>query len=173
MSEPLDPIASPLAGDLLAALMAGYDAAEILMPCAVGLISGGNLIADHCCASESADGEPCEGQLTVRITNVYPTRDFPQPFLGGFPTCGMGYAVEFEVAVLRCALVPDSQGVPPPMADELVVAERALGDAGLIRKVARTFARERDQAVAIGQYTPMGPDGGCVGGAVQITYLVE
>lgn len=175
-----DPIAVPLAGDVLEAMLAAYDDPEweALAPCAAGLISGANLVADHCCAQETSygAGQACEGQLTVRVGNCYPTKVFPEPWTGAMPPCGTSWAVELEIAVMRCALTMDESTnppSPPTMAAEMEVADRALGDMGLIRHTMTDFARGRDQALVLGQYVPMGPDGGCVGGAVTCTFLIE
>jgi hypothetical protein len=173
-----DPIATPLAGALLDALLAAFDDPDngVLPVCTAGLLSGSMLIADHCCADTTADGVPCEGQLTVRVEDVFPTEDFPEPRNGAIPVCGTSWAVRVEVATLRCALSIDSAAMPPvmpTMAEEMEVAERALADAGLLRTQLLAFAADRDQAVALGGYIPMGPDGGCVGGSMTATFLVE
>jgi hypothetical protein len=173
----IDPIATPLAGALLGALIDAYDdpAWQLEPPCSAGLVSGSALIADYCCSDSSADGTPCEGQLTVRVVNVFPTETFPSPRSTAIPACGSPWAVELEVAVLRCALSIDTDAVPPilpSMEDEMGVAERALADAGLLRHVLTDYAVSQDMAFTFGPYQPMGPDGGCVGGAVTATYLI-
>lgn len=173
----LDPIATPLAGALLGALIDAYDDPtwQLTPPCSAGLVSGSALIADYCCADSSADGTPCEGQLTVRVVNVFPTENFPAPRASAVPVCGSAWAVELEVAVLRCALSIDTDSVPPvlpSMEDEMSVAERALADAGLLRHVITGYAVSHDMAFIFGAYQPMGPDGGCVGGAVTATFLI-
>jgi hypothetical protein len=170
-----DPIATPLAGALLETLLAAFDdpGNGVAAVCTAGLISGSMLIADPCCADTTADGTPCEGQLTVRVEDIYPTGEFPDPRADAIPVCGTSWAVRLEVAVVRCALSIDDHGRPPAMAEEMAVAERALADAGLLRTTLLGFATDRDQALALGAYVPMGPDGGCVGGAVSATFLVE
>lgn len=173
----VDPIATPLAGALLGALIDAYDdpAWGMDAPCSAGLVSGSALIADYCCASESASGSPCEGQLTVRVVNVFPTDVFPGQRQTAIPACGTPWAVELEIAVLRCALSIDTDSVPPQipsMDDEMAVAERALADAGLIRHVLTDYAVTADMAMSFGSYNPMGPDGGCVGGSVHATFLI-
>lgn len=173
-----DELAAPLAGALLAALLDAYDdpRAGVEGPCVAGLLSGAMLIADHCCAGYTEAGTACEGQLSVRVVNVFPTETFPAPRAGAVPVCGTSWAVELELAVLRCALGVDSDSVParvPTMAEEMVVAERALADRALLTATALGFAADRDAAVALGHYVPMGPDGGCVGGAINVTFLVE
>lgn len=179
MSVPaVDETAAPLAGALLEALLVSYDApdAGVAGPCVAGLLSGSNLIADHCCAGTDAAGQPCEGQLTVRVVNVYPTDAFPAPRADAIPMCGTSWAVELEVAVLRCALGVDTDVVPPrvpTMAEEMAVAERALADRALTVGTVLEFAADRDQAVVLGPFVPMGPDGGCVGGAFNATFLIE
>lgn len=183
MSEPLaanvlhrlDPIAAQLAADVLGAVLDGYDATpELAGPCAAGLVAGGGIAADHCCAAETADGEPCEGQLTVRVADVYPTETFPQPRQSAIPADGVSpWAVALEVSVLRCAPAMAADGSPPSMAEQMGAAERALADAGLLRHVLTAFAINADTAHTFGQLTPLGPDGGCVGSAVTVTFLME
>lgn len=184
MSREKDPIATDLVGGVLQALIEAYDDPEwaALAPCAVGLVSGANLVADHCCdvdeyGTETATGEPCEGQLTLRVVNSFPTVDFPAPYVGAMPECGTSWAVELEVAIMRCALGMDDSvdpPRPPSMADEIRVAERALDDAGLIRQILVGYARAHgNQGISLGSWLPLGPDGGCVGGTVLSTFLVE
>lgn len=174
----VDPVAVPLAGAVLEALLAAYDDPQwgLESPCVAGLVSGSMLIADHCCAGVTAHGSDCEGQLTVRVAGVWPTEEFPAPRQTAMPVCGSSWAVELELAVLRCALTVDTDAQPPilpSMEEEMLVAELALADMGLIRHVVSGYAMLHDQALVIGSYTPMGPQGGCVGGGVTVTFLVE
>lgn len=174
-----DPVATPLAVALLEALINAYEdpSWELEPPCTMGLISGAMVIADYCCADIRSDGTPCLGQLTVRVVDCYPTEVFPQPRTTAMPVCGSSWAVHLELAVLRCAPLVDSDARPvllPSMEEEMAVAERALADMGLLRHVVTDFAYARDNsAFVLGQYTPMGPEGGCVGGSIGATFLVE
>lgn len=171
----LDPIAMPLAGAVLEALLDAYDRVEALdNPCAAGLVAGAGMAADHCCASESADGSPCEGQLTVRVADVYPCgASFPDRRQDAMPHGGSGWVVELEVGVLRCALAMDEQGNPPTMGEQMASANRALADAGLVRHALTAYAVSNDMAHVFGALNPLGPEGGCVGFALSCTFLVE
>lgn len=181
----VDPVAAGIAGDVLTAVWDAYGselaaAASLTPPCVVGLIAGQAIVADYCCDGVDAAGDACQGQLTVRVSNVYPTVEFPNPRQDAIPygpagdgTSGSSWAVELEVAVLRCAPTVDEEGNPPPIADQQASALTVLGDAGLIRHAVTGFAVNRDQAFTFGQYQPLGPEGGCVGSGVLCTFLVE
>lgn len=179
----LDPIVAGLAGDLLGAVWDAYGhplaaAAGLAPPCVAGLVSGSAIVADYCCEGTDAAGNACQGQLTVRVSNVFPTAVFPNPRqdaipVGGVDGDGSSWAVELEVAVLRCAPVMDEDGLPPSIADQQSSALTVMGDAALIRQAVTGFAISRDQAHIFGQYSPLGPEGGCVGSGVLCTFLVE
>ena len=172
-----DPIATPIATDLLGALLDAYDAQEALpAPCMAGLIAGAGIAADFCCAGTRADGVPCVGQLTVRVAGVVPTQQFPAARQSPMPVCGSSWAVELEIAVLRCAPAMDDTvdpPLPPAMADQEAAAGLALDDAALVRDALTGFALNRDLAHLWGPYSPLGPEGGCVGWAMTCTFLIE
>lgn len=170
-----DPIAAPVAGELLGRLIDAFadPGNDVLAVCEAGLISGSMLVADHCCDGRTAAGEPCMGQLTVRVEDVFPTDAFPAPRADAIPVCGTSWAVRLELAVLRCALAMDAAGHPPPMDAEQAVALEILADAALVRETVLALAAETDRAVTVGGWLPMGPDGGCVGGAMTVTFLIE
>ena len=134
--------------------------------CRAVLASGGSVPWDVC--GESSDGS--EGQAWVAVGQVTPVEQFP----AGSPPhrCPPPeYATVLTVAVLRCAATVDDQGRPPS-------PERMAADAS---KVAADRAAMRDAVVCclagglepgewqMGSWTPLGPQGGCVGGQQQVT----
>lgn len=126
---------------------------------------------DSC--GQSAGG--AEGQAWVAVPRVWPSDDFPAEMVGPHRCAPRGFAAEMTVGILRCAATVDSSGAPP-------TSEAVTADA---------LKTSRDRAVALdaivcclmgddadpgtyrlGGWTPLGPDGGCVGGTWSVTVAV-
>lgn len=174
MTAPLvDPVIAA-AAKLLQCLEDTLTAAEVPV-CRVALVPGTTSPADVCC-----DCGTGEGQATVRVAQVYPTANFPQPLAIGLPQpCAVtGLAVVLEMCVYRCAHVMEEGGDPPTAEETTSDAIAASRDGLLMRRAARCcFAVDElddtDPNVVIGSWQPIEPGGGCHGGTVLVTALVN
>lgn len=105
-----------------------------------------------------------EGMAWVRLAGAYPYNAFPNASLTGNP-CVMPLAYQLEIGSLWCAPVArDSRGNPPTVDDQFATTEvQVAAMAAMHRAIVCCLPSERAQ-VALGQYTPSGPEGGVVGG---------
>ena len=139
--------------------------------CRKFLAPGAQVPWDSCC--ECPGGS--EGQAWVGVERFYPVAPFPQQDAGAQRCHPREYAADIVVGVLRCAHTVDDRGEAPP---EGVVTGDAV-------KVARDRTIARDALLCgflgddadpgtfrLGAWTPLGPSGGCVGGAWQATIAV-
>lgn len=121
---------------------------------AIQFLAPGEQVAwDNCC--EDGGGG---GQLWVRCVQVvpgWPNRDAEQK-------CGVRLATAvLGVGVIRCAHTLDDQGNPP-------TAEEMTGDATRIMEdmedMFSGISSNFEFVHKLGQWIPLGPDGGCAGG---------
>lgn len=126
-----------------------------------GLMPGNQTIHEWC-------GEDCGGgQLTVRLITEFPTSSFPDQN-GEAWTSQMTLAYTLEVEIMRCMPIPED-GQPLSMEHQLSAARAQLADMAAMRRAICACFQSREKAFALGQYTPVGPQGGCVGGNWTVT----
>lgn len=132
------------------------------------IAAGGPPAWDICCQVGLA-----EGQAWVQLQSVVPTLNFPMP---APPGRGFAeWAVSVNLGVLRCAAVPDDQGNPPSeqaIANDVLKVSR---DRLLMQQTVECcFIQELydPDVCMIGAWTPLGPQGGCVGGQQNLTFPV-
>lgn len=131
-------------------------AAGLPPTCLCGVMPGE--IVDASYVSES------EGMAWVRLAGAYPYSAFPVADLTGNP-CVMPLGFELEVGSLWCAPVASSsRGAPPSMESQFETAEiQVAAMAAMHRAIVCCMPSERATS-ALGAYTPIGPEGGTVGG---------
>lgn len=124
--------------------------------CLCGVLPGEAIDASYVTTSE--------GMAWVRLANAFPYTVFPNANLAGNP-CVMPLAYELEIGALWCAPVArDSRGNPPTVEDQYATTQiQVAAMAAMHRAIVCCLPYERAQ-VAMGQYTPSGPEGGVVGG---------
>jgi hypothetical protein len=111
-----------------------------------------------------------EGMAWVRVSSVFPSANFPaqdQVARG----CLMPLAVQLEVGVLFCAPVSDRRSTKPPRLPAMFDSARMqmAAMAAMLRAIECCLGQDRQKGVALGAYTPIGPEGGVVGGSWLIT----
>lgn len=122
---------------------------------------GANVAYDDC----------CDGQLWVRLVNVFPSGR-PFPAADSTQPCGiLVLAAQLAVGVVRCAHTIDDNG-NPPTPDELT--GDALGmtlDASILLSAIQCckLPTPADQLIRVGTWTPLGVEGGCAGGEWSLT----
>lgn len=171
----MDPVAAPVLTGVLDAVLATYDAlppeSTVQGPCAAGIMAGAAPALDR--GLDCADG--CLGMLWVRLVNLYPSRAFPAadatPYRGD-----LSWAVHVEVGVVRPAPpMEDAAGelLIPSMEEEQAAAALAVTDAAILRTALLDgYAGDGEIGIVLGAWTPFGPDGGIVGGALTVTIQV-
>lgn len=140
----------------------------------------------HACRTFVAPGNPpawdvcCDcgigdGQAWVQIANVFPTDNFPQAQTGAMRCVPAGQGVLFNVGILRCAAVLDDQGRPPSSERLTADARKVQRDRAIVREAIRCcFLEDADPGTfVLGTFTPLGPQGACVGGITPVTVAVD
>jgi len=139
-------------------------------PCRYFVAPGNPPAWDVCCACEGGG----EGQTWVQIRQVVPTTEPSSPARRHAIRPNL-YAVGLTVGVLRCAAVQSESGSAPGA--EVLVAEAAkvARDRAVVRDaILFDWRQGRDPGeVLLEAWRPLGPAGACVGGATDLTVMVQ
>lgn len=163
-----DPIAYPLAKALSDCFCAELAVTSAPVGCCC-LYPGQEIAWDSC--------DP--GMAWVRVAQVYPVGSrFPVQDTGlEVGPCGTtgGWAVVLELGALRCMPQPGNDGSLPPCGAVSDTARLVLADAHAMRRAVECCdwrsAAGGDPAAELvfGAWQPLGPQGACTGGMMQIT----
>lgn len=110
----------------------------------------------------------CEGFAWVRVVRIYPSVRFPQQ-VDDPNNCNVSsYAIELEMGAIRC--MPFERDCDIWTAAALQVD----ADAAAMRRALCCYRPTvvTDQVLA-GEWTPVGSDGGCIGGTMTITVQAD
>lgn len=132
--------------------------------CAVTAYPGQAVPVDY------AGGEECGGMAWVRHVSSNPTVRFPNADVTP-DNCYATLAHIMEVGLLRPAPIPESDGRDIELPDALEHLNSALdlaNDMVVMQKAIGRAAKSID-FVILGSYTPVGPEGGTVGGTWSLT----
>lgn len=148
----------PLLTELASCLCAEIAAAGLPEPCFCGVVPGDAMALDYC----TDCGEKC-GMAWVRVVSM----NVADVGIEGGNPCTAPLEATIEVGVARCAPMPDDQGNPPSMADQLEATRVMMADqAAALRAIRCCSSRDFD----VQQWAPAGPQGGCVGGAWSVIF---
>lgn len=142
--------------ELSVCLCAQVEAAPVAPLCFCGLVPGDGVAYDY--SSECADA--C-GMGWVRLTTGYPSSQVGQVNTN-LRNCSAVLGFEVEVGIIRCAPMPNDQGEPPSPEEMALATQAQIADMLLMRQ-AINCCRDSNNYV-LGAYTPVGPEGGVVGG---------
>jgi hypothetical protein len=126
--------------------------------CICSPMPGEDLATDY--VTESA------GMAWVRLEAAWPSTAFPQP--AGTAGCRQPLAFGVEIGLAYCAPMPDQDGTPPGLTAQFEATEVQLAAMSAIRAAVQCCFPGNAKDVVLGQYTPMGPAGGVVGGSWSI-----
>lgn len=125
-------------------------------PCICTVMPGAVVAFDYC-----EEG----GMAWARLAGILPVEN-TQPY-----TCAVEYDVTVEIGILRCAPGLGEDGELPTMPEQLAASMQQQFEMGLMHKVLSCCATTASfDGPAINGYTPVGPDGGCVGGVWTATW---
>lgn len=129
--------------------------------CWLGVSPGAATAWDSC---GECDGEKC-GKTYVVLSQVIEYDSFPNPrewVQGGSPA---GLAYQLEVGTLRCMPIQED-GEAIDSGDSLATMTGLNDDMiAMLCAIRETFA---PYLLSVTQYSPVGPEGGCVGGVWEV-----
>lgn len=156
--------------------------AERLLACVCNALedSAGGAVCD-CCVHPGPASPPMDfcdgpsgggnGQAWVTYNRIFPAAArFPNQ-LFDVEACNINsWGVELAAGVYRCVSSLDDVGNPPSCAQTSADATMLLSDAAALRQaLVCCFPEGRDTVAVVGDYTPIGPQGGCAGGQMTVT----
>ncbi len=163
------PVADPMAWPVMEAMVAclEHQAQCLEKPPAVVMARPGDRI--ELLIAERRD-ECCEGLGWVRCVSIYPSTDFPAQDTEP-RNCPSGWAIVLEIGIARCAPTPDVNAIPSAAVWDALTAA-VMADAAAIRRAVTVFKDLEDYEDTlwlVGAWLPLTTEGGCVGGAMQVT----
>lgn len=126
--------------------------------CFCGVIPGRAVLPDYIFGCD--DG----GMGWVRLGTTYPSES-PGQIDRSFGNCGTGLGFELEIGILRRAIIEEEA---PTMEESAGMVERQIADVQTLSKAISCCPSLGRKDYILGQYQPVGPDGGVVGGAFTI-----
>lgn len=164
-----DTLIYPKIIEMSACLCLEIEASGLRPVCSCGPVVGA-LSLDYC--SSCAEGQ-CGGQAWVRFVTTFPSIEFPQQQVLA-SNCTVPVVYQIEVGMARCKPVGTSSGVrgyqPPTLEEQVDALREQMADvAAMYRAINCCFMGNKDGNYNIGQYTPLSPEGDCLGGSFLIT----
>jgi hypothetical protein len=133
--------------------------------CFCGLAPGAEIALDY--QGDCPDGV-C-GMAWVRLATAYPATALgntsEQP-----GNCAVPVGFDVEIGIVRCASLPDEDGSPPSEADLLADTQIQVADMLVMRRAVVCCVGSDHLLRA---YTPIGPDGGVVGGVWAVSLMED
>lgn len=167
MAVPSDTTLYPIISDLSLCLCEEYRLAdESFCYCGIEPAVGVEIQVGEC------EGDAC-GAATVRVSRVYPSASFPDTDTSA--TCATLLAAEVFVTVYRCIPVGSDDGAPPTAEQYAFWAQQQFADmTAMKRAIACCFGTSHpDVEYALGEYTPLTPQGGVGGGQWRLNVRQE
>lgn len=126
--------------------------------CFCGVVPGEAAAADY--ISDSCDD--C-GMAWVRLVSVYPSAGvgIADTTIGN---CSKELGFDVEIGIMRCYVVGDGRGNPTPPEEVREAAALAALDAETMWRAVACCPAITSKEYVMGQYQPLGPEGGVVGG---------
>lgn len=122
--------------------------------CMVEVVPGQQVALDYCDRCDS-------GMAWGRVADITAVLDEA----GGGSACATAWNVSIEVGMVRGAPIMHADGEPPTPEEQAEAADRQRIETDLIFQALTCTDLTADVRVQPLIYTPIGPDGGCVGGA--------
>lgn len=111
-----------------------------------------------------------DGQAWVRLVGAFPSTQFPNQVSRVVGSCYAPLAISLEVGILRCAPLPKRAGETITPAQQFEAVRLQTADMAVMRRAIQCCFKGSD--VLLGNYSPLGPNGGMVGGTWQV-YIGE
>lgn len=110
------------------------------------------------------------GMAWVRVKSLYPSTSVGTADLT-IGNCGKELGMDVEVGVMRLYSVGDSRGNPPTPKQSLDAAALQILDAQTMLAAINCCEEISSRDYVVGQYEPLGPEGGVVGGIWTVSLI--
>lgn len=107
------------------------------------------------------------GMAWARLTSGWPSTSFPNADVT--PGCAAPLAFGVELGVAYCAPTMSDDGDPPDLTAQYEATRLQLAAMNTMRRAIACCFPGRAPNVVLGTYTPIGPEGGVVGGVWTIS----
>lgn len=121
-------------------------------------------------AVESIVGAHGEGMAWVRLVNLYPSTTFPALTQAVEASCAAPLAAEVEVGITTCAPQPRTSTSNIRPEDWLNAVRKQMAGMAALRRAIQCCYPHED--MVLGQWSPVGPQGGELGGAWRV-YIAQ
>jgi hypothetical protein len=111
---------------------------------------------DNCCEDQ--------GQLWVRVLQMYPSRSFPAPDQTAASCNPMFWTAQLGVGTLRCAHTVNDHNEFPTQCEMTSDALQMTRDAALLETAIRCCWAPPMEKFLIERWVPLSTEGGCMGG---------
>lgn len=156
-------MADEVLGPLLAKWLTAAEKRLEKKPGRATVMPGNNVVWDDC----------CDGTLWIRIISIVGSSAMSRP---ATQPCYPLYQVRLGLGVIRCAHTVDDNGVAPTPGEMASDAFQTFRDRrDLVQTIVCDIAPDVEsrgdmQALRIEDWLPQGPQGGCVGGEITLTF---
>lgn len=121
--------------------------------------------------------ECCEGVAFLRIVDIFPCDDFPNPASVWLPHADgeVSWGVTLEIGVARCGQSAPGQDLAPIDAQYTADVMNILSDVAALHRVGPYLMNLSVPPIyeyAIGEWQPAQAEGGCIGGSMHFTVQV-
>lgn len=154
MTYTQDTVVWPALSELASCLCAELVRSEMPPTCFCGVVAG-----------EPAFDltEQDDGFAWVRLMQVYPSGSFPNPSIDG-RSCGYPLVAQVEMGLMYCFPAAKLAEEQPTVEEQWEAARLQSAGLAAMRRAIECCYKKADE-FALGAYTPIGPDGGFVGGS--------
>lgn len=129
--------------------------------CFCGFVAGEAPAWDFC---GECEGDKC-GMGYITVTSVFPFTTFPNPAEDA--TCGWEMAATLKVGALRCHPTMGENGELPDVEEMAEAFLSVAADMGALLTAIQCCDAIKEHR--IGEWSPLGPGGGCAGGEWTLT----
>ncbi len=115
----------------------------------------------------------CEGTAYVRMATVYPSfDDFPAPDTQVIPCKQQAMALNYEVGIMRCSPTGNTAFVPTAEQWRAAYEQQMTDMKSLYSALCCYQGQFIDDGMLMGQWAPIGPQGGCLLGYVNLSHQI-
>jgi len=133
--------------------------------CFCGVIPGAQAVIDFCGSETACSQDSCGGMGWVRLVGIFPSERGEERS----SSCASPLSFVLEVGSTTCAPLPDSDGTPPGIPEQLEATRKQLAMMAAARRAIACCTDYGENDFYLGEYEPLPILGGCLGGAWTLT----